>query len=324
MLHIAIGPELPQSSWDWVGFDLTRELSKYFEVEVFRGTVPACDVALAVKQLPSRWSTRLIYFPIDHYPHRQAIERDAHLLRNCTAIGCHSKRLMTFFEPLCKHVFYLDHHVRYRLIEPAPYKKEGYVLWVGAIQYVPYVLKWNQLYPLGTRLVILTNPWDSAGMAQARGLAARLRVMMHFGQNELNGHRLCVWSELRQLELMQEAKAAIDIKGGRWLGEDDWSQRMKPATKSQKFVSSAIPFAANPDSFCFEYFESRGFHLANPSDASRWFSYEYWQETFQQALALRAELSLESIGCLVKSIIEQVMVCVPPTARWLRQGGGCR
>jgi hypothetical protein len=308
MLRVAIGPELPVPSWNWVGFDLVRELSKYFQVEAFQNAIPECDVLIAVKNLPreihAASTPKIIYLPIDRYPTRSAIELDAPFLSRCSAIGCHAEPLMPFFQPFCPNLFFIEHHTKYSLKVPSPFKERGFVLWVGAFENVPYLLKWLELHPLPARLVLLSNAHQPRSREVGFALAEQLQVKVNLTETHLNGHVIYPWSERMQHQLLLRAKAAIDIKGGPWLGEECWGQQMKPPTKGQKFVTSGLPFAMHRDSHAFRYFVKRGFELATPDDATRWFSRSYWEETRQFASRLAPELTLESVGLCVKAVVE--------------------
>lgn len=301
MLKVAIGPESRAPSWHWVGFDLARELSKYCDVSVYLDQIPPCDVVLAIKKCPRDGEfhpeRKVIYFPIDQYMSPDAIIQDADRLRKCSAIGSHSARLLPYFRPFCNNVFLIDHHAKFSLWPPAKFREDGFILWIGAFQYVPYLLKWLEKHSLDKDLVLLTNPASRAAARFAHELSGRIDVRLNVSDRFINGFPMERWCERRQLELMQEAKAGLDIKGGPWLsGVDWWHQLTKPPTKGQQFISSGIPFAINSDSSCTQYFQSRNFAVASPLDQDRWLSYEYWQETRRQAENLRGPLSLERIG----------------------------
>jgi hypothetical protein len=129
-------------------------------------------------------------------------------------------------------------------------------------------------------------------------------VPLELSAGQLNGHMLVPWCERSQRELMVQAKAAIDIKGGPWLGPDYWQQQVKPATKAQQFIASGIPLAMNPDSHSAAYFQSRGLALATPQEPERWLSPSYWQEIQRWVVALRTLWTLEAVGLKVKAEIE--------------------
>ena len=131
---------------------------------------------------------------------------------------------------------------------------------------------------------------------------------MRLTQTHLNGCRIFPWFEVPQRQLMQQAKAAIDIKGGAWLGTgnnapDYWQQQVKPPTKGQQFVCSGIPLAINKDNYCCDYFKARGLELAGPEEPDRWLSRDYWEQTRRLAEALRPQLTLERIGVCVRDQI---------------------
>jgi hypothetical protein len=314
MLRVAIGPQLPLPSWNWVGFDLTRYLSQYFEVLPFESTPRPCDVLVAVKFLAPQMldAAPVLYLPIDFFPYPAAIEQSAGWLRRCAAIGCHAEPLLPYFRPYCSRVFHLEHHAKYSLDVIPTYKKRGFVLWIGAFEHVPYLLKWHQARPLPSPLVLCTNVDAPHSRKGGFALAHKLDVPMDLTEMHLNGHRVFPWRERIQRQLMLEARAAVDIKGGRWLGDSYWHQEMKPPTKGQQFVTSGIPFAVNQDSHCHAYFQSRGLTLATPDDRERWLSRAYWEETKRYAEAYRPQLSLENVGRKLQSVIASLQESAPP------------
>lgn len=316
MLRVAIGPQVPLPSWNWIGFELARELAKYFDVRVFPWEAvpnpPACDVLLAVKLVHSRLldAARVLYLPVDNYVSPAALEGEAPLLSRCAAIGCHAEPLVPLMSRYCRQVFFLDHHAKFALPELAPYKERGFVLWVGAFEHVPYLLAWCRQNPLPLPLVIQSNFNDLRSRNQAAILARQLGITLKLTQTQLNGHRLVPWFEVPQRQLMQEAKAAIDIKGGPWLGQlsgsasmDYWQQQLKPPTKAQQFVCSGIPLAVNRDSHTFKYYRKRGLELTQPQEVQRWLSREYWEQTQAFARECRPQLTLERIGVCVRDQI---------------------
>jgi hypothetical protein len=315
MLRVAIGPQVPLPSWNWVGFDLARELAKYFDVLPFESQIPDCEVLIAVKFLAPQMFGRakVIYLPIDAFVAPQAIEGAAELLKRCAAVGCHAQPLMGCLQPYADRLFFVEHHAKYLLDVVPAYKERGFVLWIGAFEHLPYLLKWHQQHPLPVPLVILTNVDDPRSRKQGFALAQKLDVPLDLSERHLNGHQLVAWCSRAQRELMKQAKAAVDIKGGPWLGENQWHQQMKPPTKAQQWVLSGIPLAVNRDSHSFDYFHKRGLNLATPDDQQRWLSREYWQETKRFAEKHLGELSLEKIGLQFRDLIRQI--CDAPAAQ---------
>jgi hypothetical protein len=342
MLKIAIGPERTDApSWNWVGFDTMRELSKYFKVEVFHDEPSECDLAIYVKgplKNTANRPPRIIYLPIDYFDNPKSIETNADFLKSCTAIGCHCERLMPYLKPYCQDVFFIDHHGMYTLPQINEYKKDGFVLWIGSLEYIAYILKWLEQYPIEHEVRLASNYWSKSGMQKSLELAEKLGLKINMTDTKLNGYRMIYWTQRAQFRAMREAKAALDIKGGQWIFDSDktlsetspanvlqdaskpdetisrsahmrnqlWYQQLKPPTKAQKFVASGIPFAVNEDSYSFEYLKSRGLTPCTPQDQQRWFSEEYWRQITACAAELRRTTTLQYIGLQFKAIIERV------------------
>ncbi|HTV48423.1 MAG TPA: hypothetical protein VMG59_08260 [Phycisphaerae bacterium] len=338
MIKVAIGPEVNAPSWNWVGFDTLRELSKYFNVEAFSHEPPECDLVIYVKQPPKNFpatsSTKILYLPIDYFENPESIQASAGFLKSCAAIGCHCERLMPHMQPYCKDVFFIEHHGKYTLPQINQFKRDGYVLWIGSMEYVVYLLKWLQIHPVGPELRLATNYLSRSGTQKCLALAEKLDLKINISDTHINEYRLIYWSERSQFRAMREAKAALDIKAGPWLLEsnavslekspanrprtdsdvfhDDiqnriWCQQLKPPTKAQKFVASGIPFAMNQDSYSFEHLKKNGFTLSPPQDQQWWFSEEYWRLTAAHAAELRRLTSLEYIGLQFKAVIERTV-----------------
>jgi len=315
MLKLTMGPMVNTPSWNWVGFDTARELSKYFSVSFFTDQIPPADVAMIVKrplrQVSADRAIRTVYLPIDNYRSVQQIRDDQAFLASCSVIVCHSECLMPFFAPYCPNVVFAEHHGRYTLPQMNPYRRDGDILWIGGCQYLPYLLKWVEQYPLPLPVKIVTDLKNTRAYSECFRLAEQLNVKLHITDSFVNGHAVYLWSETVQFRLMQEAKAALDIKGGGWLGTFNWAQYNKPPVKGQKYISSGIPFAATDDSYGFDYFKRRSFLLSSPRDPARWLSYEYWCDTVRFGSALRSELSLTHIGLYYKRLIEAVAAMQP-------------
>jgi hypothetical protein len=107
--------------------------------------------------------------------------------------------------------------------------------------------------------------------------------------------------------MMREAKAAIGVSAGAWVGRFDWHAYMKSPVLAQQFISSGIPFAMNDDTYTFDYFKRRGFVIASPNELSNWLSIAYWEKTVRHAVELRSTLSLSAIGERVRDMVLSVM-----------------
>jgi TOD1/MUCI70, glycosyltransferase-like domain len=311
MKKIALGPIRPKTSWAWAGFDIGRELSKYYDVELFESMrePPAADVVLVVKhplslEFIERCRSPVVFGPIDTYASAEAITADAPMLRRCRAIVCHSPTLAPYLEAFAP-VHRVEHHLRFALPEPVDFKSSGPVLWTGGFEHTPHLVSWLKAHPLNEELHILSNYRDARAAEVANARAAQLLgepldIVETPEGARLGPYRLRRFSERRQERLMAECRAAIDIKG------DDFAQRTKPATKVQQFVASGIPTAVNPQSAPALWFQALGFELASPLDPDRWFSRAYFNETRAIARDLREALSLESVGRRYVDILESL------------------
>jgi len=311
---IAFGPELNFPSWRWVGQDTAKELERYFDVRTYGSFshIEDCDLIFIVKQTPTRAfvqevrrrDIKLVYLPIDIYTSPRQILLDAFLLQQYDLVLSHCERLIPLVKPYCRDVDYVDHHAKYHLGETAAYRDDGYVLWIGGCQYLPYLLRWLTDHPLDAELRILTDIGNPRAVGKANSLTASLVPGLEIkqGVDRISGHRIHSWSESLQMKMMSECKAALDIKD-----ESDFNQQHKPATKAQQFIASGIPFAVNRNSYSHEYFSNRGFELATPDNTDIWFSKKYWQDTRACCESLRRKISLEAIGLDYKRQIDRLL-----------------
>ena len=284
---IAIGPETHRPTWTWVGFDLARELSKYYNIRVFnREGVPPSDAAILVKEplapnlLDLFGLKKVIYFPCDYYLSKQDMEQDE-FLKRCSAVISHSKHLLDNVKEFNPRVFHVNHNGKYILPKINEYKEDGFILWVGFSLYIPYLRQWLRKHPLDKKLVILTD------------FRNRERISGKVEQR--------TWTPRLQFELMSLAKAAIDIKG------DDFNQLNKPTHKLEAFIASGIPSACNSSPIS-DYLKKKGLNIPEPHDTKRWFSREYYEETVEFGKKLREEVSLTNVGLEVKRIIDDTLL----------------
>ncbi len=310
---IAFGPVRDLPSWNWVGFDTARELSKYYDVVFYRSwsTLPDCDVVFAIKERPpdsfvstaQRKRVKLVYCPIDAYSSPDQLARDAGLFHACAMVLVHSERLLPCVQTHCANTHFVEHHVRYALTELADYRDSGFVLWIGGCQYVPYLMHWLAQHPIESEVRILTDITNYRARHVGRVFAAEIGMKFGVYRNtkSIGRYRVYQWNERRQLEMMQECRAAIDVKL-----TDKFEQYYKPPTKAQQFVASGVPFAVNPDSYSAEYFRARGFDVASPADPDRWLSRAYWEATRRYAAGLRTATSLAAVGERYRKLIESL------------------
>ena len=309
-MRIGFGPVTSLPSWKWVGEDTSKELSKHHEVVQYSSfqEVPPCDVLFVIKQMPSpvfvqaahHYGMKVVYVPIDFFTTRNSVKMQGNELNKLDLILSHSARLMPLFSRYAE-TRYIDHNGKFFLDEMAPYKEDGYVLWIGGFQFVPYLLLYLSHHHIDEEIKILADYRNPAAIRCAETFAGLIRLpKMKIEGNSVNGYQLYDWSEELQKKMLQEAKAAIDIKG------QDFHQMHKPPTKAQKFVCSGVPFAINEESEAFVYFKDLGFNVCLPTDTDRWFSRDYWEETATFGQSLREDLSLESIGKKYNDYIEEI------------------
>jgi len=310
MRRLAIGPACDWPSWRWVGVDTSKELAKYFDVALFDSfkRIPPCDAVLVVKHRPPLQvvkilrenGVKVIFAPIDVYESQVAIHCDRAFLESCDLVLSHSEPLLKHLRPYCTRIALVEHHGKYTLPVMASYKHDGYVLWIGALQHAPHLLDWLTRHPVRWEVKMLTNLSSPAAVSAARNQARRLGLGLEIGSHSINGYGARAWSETEQLRMMQECKAAIDVKGG------DFHALTKPPTKAQKFVSSGIPFACNSESSASGYFRERGFELCSPLDEDRWFSRDYWKQICSLAGNLRERISIEAVGLCYRTELQSL------------------
>jgi hypothetical protein len=300
MNTLAIGPRTGAASWEWVGQAMAGELSSDFKVVLFDSfdQVPDAGIVLIVKQRPPmsfvaearHRGSRVFFAPIDVYCDPQEIAADAGMLGACEAVLLHSEALLPALSRYCRKIVPVEHHGRFILPLPAKYRSEGFLLWLGAFEHLPYLLHWLDGHPPPLEVRLLTNLTSRSGRVAGHFLAHELGISLQVSGDAVNGYPAEEWSEAAQAEMMQACHAAIDIKGA------SFNQRMKPPTKAQQFAASGVPFGCNRGHPAVAYFAARGFALADAADFDRLLSPSYWEQTQRFAPALRASLSLATVS----------------------------
>lgn len=299
MPRIAIGPQCPDwGSWDWVGADLGRELSEWYETSFFEwGNVPDCELVLVVKhKVPDVCGgdmARLppvVYCPIDQYGTAREIDGDAPWLRRCARIVIHCERLRRFFSAYAP-VEYIDHHAKFVGEMQSERQTDGPLLWVGVRSNLRPLVEWVNANPLPRELIVLTNP----------EVAGRTLKPADYGFRPNTRVRLEAWSTEHHLNWLPRVAGAIDVKG------KDFRQRHKPPAKALDFIAAGVPLAMNSDSSSSEHLARMGFELAVPTDVERWLSGTYWEETRRFGSAIRELLSLERIARRFRRVIDEVL-----------------
>jgi len=296
---LGFGPKKKTASWEWVGAGVSRALSRHYDVQLFSSrqtTAPECDAMVIIKHKPRpamirdavRKGIPILYCPIDIHESGPEIARDAAFLMQCGAIIVHCERLLPVYRQWCENVAFVEHHNLHGLREPPGYRESGYVLWIGKWEHIHRVIEWLREHPLGVPIRFLTNLAESV----TGGECIRFDIP--------DAHELVNWTAEAQHRELAGARAGFDIKG------DSFPQWHKPPVKAQQFIASGIPFAVNADSSAAEYFLTRGFRLAEPSDTGRWLSRGYWEETQAHGARLRRHLTLDNVVAGYQRLIEQL------------------
>jgi hypothetical protein len=300
MTSLAIGPRTANPSWNWVGLGIAQEMCRYYEIAFFDqlSEIPPADVVLVVKQRPSHQlvaelrakSVRFFFAPIDVYVEKVEIYSDAEMLRACDAVLIHSEALLPVLTPLCRRACLVEHDARYALRDLVPFQRDGFLLWIGGFQHIPYVLHWLQNNPPPLDVRLLTDLTNKSARIAAHFVAYRIGVSLKIGDGKINDWAVESWSEATQSELMMTCKAAVDIKGS------GFNQATKPPTKAQQFIASGIPFGCNPGHPAVAYFRKHGFDIAKADNFSRLLSRDYWEETRTFAHLLTALTARDVVG----------------------------
>ncbi len=299
MTSLAIGPRNDSPSWSWVGQSLADFLAGEFDVRIFDTVtaLPDADLILVVKQRPPasfieaalERAATCFFAPVDVYQDPAEIAADAIFLKHCRTVFLHAETLRPFLQPFAGRILSVEHQGRYTLGAPAAYRETGFLLWIGAIQHLPYQLAWLERHPPKWPVRLLTDIGSAPGRLQAHILARSLGVHFVMAPGAINGFETEAWSEAVQSQWMRACKAAFDIKGS------SFNQTTKPPTKAQKFLASGIPFGCDPAHPARHYFAPRGFEIVDAADA-RLYSEDYWRQVREISGPLRRETTMERVG----------------------------
>jgi hypothetical protein len=291
---IAIGPVTKAPSWNWVGLDTAKELSKYFSIEIFNSysILPKSKIILIVKQLPpvnfieqaKSQDKKIIYCPIDYFENEMQLIKSDFILSKCDLILSHAESLIPLLDQFCPS-FLVEHNSKFTLPKMTKYKPNGFVLWIGGFQFVPYICKYIKTFNPSYELKLLTDYKNKSAVGRAESLVRQIGIEINYKNLDLYD-----WSEDLQDKMMQECKAALDIKG------DSFSQKHKPPTKGQKYITSGIPFAINSGNCCFSYFQRRNFDICEPKNVEKWFSEDYYNQTQKFGIELKKTLTDKAVG----------------------------
>ena len=298
--RLAFGPVMPGwGSWEWIGQDILDELAADFDARSFEwGEVPECDMLFVIKHPlpPDAWkqipnSTRIVYCPVDHYGSAAEIDADAGWLRRCARILVHSQSLVRYFSCYAP-TEYMDHHVKFIGKMAAEYRATGPLLWVGVHSNLPPLVEWVNHHELPEELCVLTNLPDNGPRPEPQQWGF---------DDRLNRIRIENWSPERHIELLSEARAALDIKG------QDFRSRHKPPAKALDFVAAGLPLAMNADSSSVLHLARMGFDVASPDDCENWLSRDYFEDTQRFGRAVRELLSRRRIAGRYRQLVSELI-----------------
>jgi len=285
MKKVLFGPVSNAPSWEWVGKDIAESLKTHYEVEFFTDKITPADAIFVIKkplnagQLRDTHGSKIIYIPVDYFTSHGHIYSHRKFLQSCSIIGVHCDKLKSHLGK-----FALTHNVEHYLkypINPTPYKENGFVLWIGVYETLPFFIKYLQTNPIANDIKILTNLSNKSAVGRSHKFQAHYNI-------DLNNipFKLYDWTPELQAQMMSEAKAAIEIKDGDFIGSH------KPPTKAQQFIANGIPLACK-GYYATNYFKKYGFSIPEPNDY--WLSKKYWEKTQEMAKVLRRDLSLENV-----------------------------
>ncbi|CAG0984236.1 hypothetical protein BURK1_01911 [Burkholderiales bacterium] len=274
--------------------------------------MPHCDVAVFVKERPQRpldqasdHGCRIIYMPVDFYRSRAQLDADAPFLARCSGLLVHSRPLGTFLARHNAAIWHVDHPNLDGLAAKPPYRRDGYLLWIGDFLNLPYLLRWKEKAELPHELKVLTNGRRTSvkGMAMTLALARRLGVELDVRRDRVNGIPMVEWDPATQRAMMAACKAALDIKGG----QEDFVQFTKPPTKAHQFIVSGIPYATNRNNSAVPDLLEFGFDVADVEDHQRWFCHEYWNRTRAFSDVLDGRIRPEAVALAYRRCLEEVV-----------------
>lgn len=285
---LAFGPENALPSYEWVGKDIAIELEKHHKIEFYRAEqqVIQSRVIFVVKIMPTlAWiykqkksNKTLIYIPIDFFTHPSELIKHSVCLSLFDAIFIHNQRLSNKIKQYNKRLFFIDHYLKYSLTRQPVYKQDGFLLWIGHLEYIASLIISLKKTRLAHPIKVLSDLekiqyYRSALCANlmANGIPWTEERLKN-GNIKLCGVEVEQWSAAKQLTYLSECKAAFDTKF------DSFAHSLKPPTKAQKYIYNGIPFAMDNESYSSEYFRQMGLTIPDITDIDYWLSETYFNE----------------------------------------------
>jgi hypothetical protein len=246
---IYFGPVAAQPSWEWVGADIARHIGMSRQVRYFDDIADICDGATVfwIKNPGTHVDAKTIrqkrlcvlFFPVDAFQDEAHILAHSHFIQQARLVCLHSHSLAPYFAG--SRQAFVNHYNKYGVNQCERRPDMKTLLWIGAFQYVPFVLDGLQdaQWPLED-VILMTN----LDCARARDAADRnaVRIGMKNFRKKLTDGKFSVrrWSEDDQRDALLTCSAAFDSK---YLA--CFNQFHKPPTKLQKYLSSGVPCAVS-------------------------------------------------------------------------------
>jgi hypothetical protein len=185
----------------------------------------------------------------------------------------HNLRLKSLLKMYCSSFYEVDHHLKHSLSKNRGFIEDGYILWIGHIEYLPALMQSLDNIELGYPLKVLTDLENiTSRLKFLKSNIINPNIQQHDSDWYLNGYKLQQWTAERQEQYMASCKGAFDAKS------DSFAYAKKPPTKAQQYIYNRIPFAMDLCSYSAEYFEKRGLVIPNLTQLTKWHSKEYFDE----------------------------------------------
>lgn len=299
MKTVYFGPEKNVPSWYWVGKDIAIKISSQVNIKFFRSIEEINDDAIVfwIKNPPSidrldkikKKKLNIIYFPIDSYNSEDDVKKDKQFVDFCKLIVLHTNTMKSFFNNT--RIDFIDHYNKFG-IDGTQRKANKHFLWVGGYQYFPYIVYFVRKNKLKIPMIALTDSKCQSAINAANALSKKLNLNYDFtSSKKFSEFEVVEWNEERQRELLKTCAGAFDYKHC-----DDFNQKYKPPTKTQKYVSSFIPTALNCDSYSYKYLKDFGFDVCEPNEVDVWQSESYKNKTIDLGKQFINMLSIDTIS----------------------------
>ena len=303
---LAFGTENALPSFEWVGKDIAIELEKQHEIEFYRAEQfeIQSNVIFVVKIMPSlAWiyhqkqkNKTLIYIPIDYFSRPSELTKYSVCLSLFDGIFIHNNRLGDKIKRYNKRLFFIDHYLKYSLARQPAFKQDGFLLWIGHLEYIASLIITLRKTPLKFPIKVLSDleklQYYRAALhksLQAHGIDWT-EERLDNGNMNLCGVEIEQWSAARQYSYLTECKAAFDTKF------DSFAHNLKPPTKAQKYIFNGIPFAMDKGSYSSEYFHQLGLNIPDITDTDYWLSEAYFNQIQTFSAKYKVQVLIHSVA----------------------------